>query len=47
MPYTLALFATSFRFTISKIPFLGPVGAAEVGRVDGKWVVNPVYSQYA
>ena len=34
-PYTLALVATSLALTISKIPFLGPVGAAEVARVDG------------
>ena len=37
--------ATSLALTISKIPFLGPVGAAEVARVDGSWVVNPTYSQ--
>ncbi len=44
-PYTLGLIATSLALTISKIPFLGPVGAAEVARVHGEWVVNPTYSQ--
>ena len=44
-PYTLALVATSLALTISRIPFLGPVGAAEVARVEGSWVVNPTYSQ--
>ena len=28
-----ALLASSIALTISKIPFLGPVGAVEVGRV--------------
>ena len=44
-PYTLGLIATSLALSISKIPFLGPVGAAEVARVEGQWVVNPTYSQ--
>lgn len=44
-PYTLALIATSLALTISKIPFLGPVGATEVVRIDGVWAVNPTYSQ--
>ena len=44
-PYALALIATSLALSISKIPFLGPVGAAEVARIEGGWVVNPTYSQ--
>ncbi len=44
-PAPLALIATSLALSISKIPFLGPVGAAEVVRIDGKWMVNPTYSQ--
>ncbi len=44
-PYALALVASSLALTISKIPFLGPVGAAEVARVEGQWIVNPTYSQ--
>ncbi|MBU1007530.1 polyribonucleotide nucleotidyltransferase [Candidatus Dependentiae bacterium] len=36
----LGLIASSLALTISKIPFLGPVGAVQVGRVDGKWVLN-------
>ncbi|HSW74115.1 MAG TPA: polyribonucleotide nucleotidyltransferase, partial [Candidatus Limnocylindria bacterium] len=27
----------------SKIPFLGPVGAVEACKIDGKWVINPPY----
>ncbi len=45
MPGTLALVASSLALSISKIPFLGPVGVVEVGRVDGKWIVNPTFSQ--
>jgi polyribonucleotide nucleotidyltransferase len=45
MPANLALIASSLALSISKIPFMGPVGVAEVGRVDGKWVVNPTFSQ--
>jgi polyribonucleotide nucleotidyltransferase len=45
IPTALALISSSLALTISKIPFLGPVGAAEVARVEGKWIVNPTYSQ--
>lgn len=44
-PYTLSLLAASLALSLSKISFLGPVGAAEVARVDGHWVVNPTYPQ--
>jgi len=43
LPYTLALLATSIALCTSKVPFLGPIGAVEVGRVEGKWVVDPLY----
>lgn len=45
IPYTLALVASSLALSISKIPFLGPIGAAEVARVEGQWIVNPKYDQ--
>lgn len=44
-PEVLSLLATSIALTLSKIPFMGPVGAVEVARVDGEWVFNPVYDQ--
>ncbi|MBA3751548.1 polyribonucleotide nucleotidyltransferase [Candidatus Dependentiae bacterium] len=44
-PYTLALIAASLALSISHIPFLGPIGAAEVVRVEGEWIVNPTYAQ--
>lgn len=42
-PAHLALLATSLALTISKIPFLGPVGVVELARIDGEWKVNPSY----
>ena len=45
MPHTLALLATSLALSVSKIPFLGPVGVAEVARCQGEWVINPTYAQ--
>ncbi len=41
----LALVATSFALNASKIPFLGLIGGARVGRVQGKWVLNPTFQQ--
>lgn len=42
-PNTIALVAASLALSISKISFLGPVGAVEVARIDDKWVINPTY----
>jgi len=39
-PSILAIIGSSLALTISKIPFLGPIGAVQVGRIDGKWVIN-------
>ncbi|MCL4380303.1 polyribonucleotide nucleotidyltransferase, partial [Candidatus Dependentiae bacterium] len=44
-PYALSLLASSVALTISKIPFMGPVGAVEVGRIDGQLVFFPSYAQ--
>lgn len=43
-PYVLAIIASSLALAISKIPFLGPIGAVEICKVDGKWVTNPKYA---
>lgn len=40
-PSVLALLGSSLSLVISRIPFLEPVGAVQMGRIDGKWVVNP------
>ncbi len=44
-PNVLSIVASSIALTISKIPFLGPIGAVEMVRIDNKWVANPLYSE--
>jgi polyribonucleotide nucleotidyltransferase len=39
-PDVLALIATSAALTISGVPFMGPIGAARVGLIDGEFVLN-------
>lgn len=36
-----AMIGTSLALSISEIPFNGPIGGVIVGRVDGKYVINP------
>jgi polyribonucleotide nucleotidyltransferase len=45
MPNTMSLTASSLALVISDIPFLEPVGAVEVARLNGEWVYNPTYPQ--
>jgi polyribonucleotide nucleotidyltransferase len=40
-PDIVALVGASAALTLSGIPFLGPIGAARVGYIDGKYVLNP------
>ncbi len=40
-PDVVALIAASAALTISGVPFMGPIGAARVGYVDGEYVLNP------
>jgi DNA polymerase III epsilon subunit family exonuclease len=40
----LGTFAASCALTMSEIPFLGPIGAVRIGRIDGEFVVNPTIS---
>ncbi|MEO1015449.1 MAG: polyribonucleotide nucleotidyltransferase [Pseudomonadota bacterium] len=40
-PDIVAMVATSAALTISGIPFLGPIGAARVGYINGEYVLNP------
>ena len=39
----LGLIATSFALSSSKIPWAGPIAGVRVGRVEGKWVLNPTF----
>lgn len=41
----IAVNAASAALHISDIPFMGPIGAVRVGRIDGAWVVNPTQTQ--
>jgi polyribonucleotide nucleotidyltransferase len=42
---TLGLIAASFALASSRIPFAGPVAGVRVGRVEGKWILNPTFQQ--
>ena len=44
-PDILALVAASAALTISGVPFMGPIGAARVGYVEGEYVLNPTNEQ--
>jgi polyribonucleotide nucleotidyltransferase len=41
-PDIVALVATSAALTLSGVPFMGPIGAARVGYVNGEYVLNPL-----
>ena len=45
MPDALAGLAASAALAVSDIPFNGPISEARVSRIDGKFVVNPTFSQ--
>src|SRR5260370_1354698 len=40
-PDIVALIGASAALTLSGIPFLGPIGGARVGYIDGRYVLNP------
>ncbi|MFC1756774.1 polyribonucleotide nucleotidyltransferase [Patescibacteria group bacterium] len=44
-PDTIAIIAASLALATSDIPWEGPVGAIRIGRIDGKFIVNPTYEQ--
>ena len=44
-PDIVALIASSAALTLSGIPFLGPIGAARVGYIAGKYVLNPMIDE--
>src|SRR5215218_2187044 len=43
----LALIATSYALNASRIPFSAPIAGVRVGRIQGKWVLNPTFQQLA
>jgi polyribonucleotide nucleotidyltransferase len=44
-PDVVAINAASCALTLSDIPFLGPIGAVRVGLVEGRFIVNPTYTE--
>ncbi len=45
IPDTYVGLAASTALMLSDIPFLGPISEVRVGRIDGKWVINPSKSE--
>ncbi len=44
-PDIVAMVASSAALVISGAPFMGPIGAARVGFIDGEYVLNPTLEQ--
>ncbi len=44
-PDIVALVAASAALTLSGVPFMGPIGAARVGFINGEYVLNPTLDQ--
>jgi len=44
-PDVLAALAASTAMAISPLPWNGPLAAVRVGRIEGKWVLNPTFQQ--
>jgi DNA polymerase III epsilon subunit family exonuclease len=44
-PDIIGTIAASAALTISEIPFMGPVAAVRIGRINGEFVINPTVSQ--
>ena len=44
-PEVVAMNGASIAISISQMPFAGPVGAVQVGLVDGEFVINPTLEQ--
>jgi polyribonucleotide nucleotidyltransferase len=44
-PDIVAMVAASAALTLSGVPFMGPIGAARVGYINGEYVLNPTLDQ--
>lgn len=44
-PELTAMFGSSLATSISKIPFDGPIAGVKVGRVNGKFIINPTVKE--
>ncbi|HWU55723.1 MAG TPA: polyribonucleotide nucleotidyltransferase [Rhizomicrobium sp.] len=45
-PDIVAMVAASAALTLSGLPFMGPIGAARVGYINGEYVLNPLIDTY-
>ena len=41
----IALNGASFALSLSKAPFLGPIGAVRIGRIDDRFIINPTFEE--
>jgi polyribonucleotide nucleotidyltransferase len=41
----LSIIAASASLVLSDIPFFGPIGAVRVGRVEGRFIINPTHTE--
>ncbi len=46
-PDIVAMVAASAALTLSGVPFMGPIGSARVGFIEGEYVLNPSQTQLA
>jgi polyribonucleotide nucleotidyltransferase len=44
-PDVVAMLGASAALHVSDIPFNGPIAGVRVGRIDGRWVINPTQSE--
>ena len=44
-PDIVAMIATSAALTLSGVPFMGPIGGARVGLINGEYILNPTLDQ--
>src|SRR3954463_508200 len=44
-PDIVGMVAASAALTLSGVPFLGPIGGARVGLIDGQYVLNPMIDE--
>jgi polyribonucleotide nucleotidyltransferase len=44
-PDILSVIAASAALTLSEVPFMGPIAAVRVGRIDGQFVLNPTHDE--
>jgi len=44
-PDVVAMLGASLALHVSDIPFMGPLAGVRIGRINGKWVINPTQSE--